>query len=154
MQSSPKVIALFIGPTENGPVTQVDSVEAVAGSGLVGDRYFRGTYPEDRWEPKVEVTIFSSEKLAAAAKEAGIEVTPQDMRRNVYTEGVDVDALIGKRFNIGEVELEGIKANPPCRHLQELAGKKLLVKPLMEGGGIRARITVSGTIKIGDQIQV
>lgn len=151
-QQHPSVVALFIGPQEQGPVKEVDEVEAVAGAGLVGDRYFKGVYPADRWEPKVEITLFSSEKLAEARESTGIDITPEDMRRNVYTQGVNLDSLIGRRFTVGEVTLEGIKANPPCRHLQEMAGKKLLVKPLMDGGGIRARIVVSGTIRAGDPI--
>ncbi len=150
-----KVVAIFIGPHRSEPVQKVPEVQAVAGGGLVGDRYFQdGDIPEDQREPKREVTIFSTEAIGRANLEAGIDVTPEDLRRNLFTEGIELDPLIGQRFAIGEVELEGVKTNAPCRHLQELANKKLLVKQLMHGGGIRARILRSGTIREGDSISL
>lgn len=38
-------------------------------------------------------------------------------RRNIVTEGVDLNALVGKRFRIGDALLEGIEPCDPCANL-------------------------------------
>lgn len=146
------VVAIYIGPRRSEPVRRVAEVEAVAGSGLVGDRYFQPLETPVR-ETKREVTLFRTEAIDLANLNAETSITPDDLRRNLFTEGIDLDPLIGRRFRVGEVELEGIKTNAPCRHLQEMVGKKLLIDELIHSGGIRARIVVSGTIREGDAVE-
>lgn len=150
MSTSPEVVGLFRGALETGPIETVDELEAVAGAGIVGDRYFN----DPRNEPKREITLFESEEIERANAELGLDVTAEDMRRNVMTRGIELGPLVGRRFFVGEVEIEGIKLNPPCAHLQQLAGKKLLVKDFMKSGGIRARIVSTGSIRVGDPVEV
>jgi MOSC domain-containing protein YiiM len=64
-----------------------------------------------------------------------------------------LNELLGQRFSIGEVVLEGVKDCPPCEHLEGLVGKPVL-KPLVERGGLRARILQGGTIRVGDEVQL
>lgn len=143
------VDSIYIGPEPSGPMNAVDSVKAVAGRGLEGDRYFRtGEKPGD---PTEEITLVEIEPIEAAPAEHGLELVPADMRRNVVTRGVKLGDLIGKTFRVGEVKLEALEDNPPCKHLQKLAGKPLL-KPMIEVGGVRARILETGTIRPGDNI--
>ena len=146
-----KVEALFIGPEEGGPITGVESVSAVAGRGLEGDRYFHSG--EGEHDPTLEITLVEIEPLEEAPTKHDLDVQPIDMRRNVVTRGVTLRDLIGKEFNVGEVRVEGLEDNPPCRHLSSLAGKDLL-KALIENGGIRGRIVRSGTIRAGDSIEL
>jgi MOSC domain-containing protein YiiM len=148
-----RVVEIFIGPEEGGPVSAQETVTAVAGAGLEGDRYFQGDRPVEQRDPTLEITLVGIEGIRTAAEESGLDITPADVRRNIVTEGVDVQALIGKRFWVGDVEVEGLKDNPPCAHLQKMAGKQLL-KPLMGRAGIRGRIVGSGTIKQGDAIRL
>lgn len=144
-----KVEALFIGPEEGGPITGVESVNAVAGRGLEGDRYYYSGDGEH--DPTLEITLVEIEPLENAPDRHGLDVEPIDMRRNVVTRGVTLRDLIGKQFTVGEVRVEGLEDNPPCRHLSKLAGKDLL-KPLIENGGIRGRIVSGGTIRPGDAV--
>lgn len=144
-----RVDAIYIGPEDEGPMHKVPAVEAVAGRGLRGDRYFQ---PADGGDPTEEVTLVALEGIEAAAAESGLDITPEDTRRNLVTFGVELDELIGKRFVVGEVELEGLEPNPPCRHLVQITGKDLL-KPLIERGGIRARIHKGGTVHEGDALR-
>lgn len=144
-----KVESLFIGPEEGGPVTGVDSVSAVAGHGLEGDRYFYSG--KGKHDPTLEITLVQIEPLENAPAE--LDVKPIEMRRNIVTRGVTLRDLIGKEFDVGEVRIEALEDNPPCRRLSRLAGKALL-KPLIEFGGIRGRIVRSGTIRPGDAIVV
>jgi MOSC domain-containing protein YiiM len=144
-----KVDAIYIGPVDEGPMNSVASVNAVAGRGLEGDRYFRsGDEPGD---PTEEVTLIEAEPIENAPRDHELDIEPADMRRNIVTRGVVLRDLIGKTFSVGPVTLEGLEDNPPCKHLQKLAGKPLL-KPMIEKGGIRARIVEGGTIKPGDAV--
>lgn len=148
-----EVAALYIGPEPEGPMKQVESVTAIAGRGLEGDRYFQddAISPAER-DPTIEVTLIETEGIDAARAESGIDILPEDSRRNVHTRGIRLDELLGKRFLVGEVEFEGLKPNPPCAHLQRLAGKRLL-EPMIERGGIRARVLSSGMINEGDAVR-
>jgi MOSC domain-containing protein YiiM len=145
-----RVTRIFIGPEESGSIQEIAEVEAVAGKGLVGDRYFQDS--DGAHDPALEVTLFSAEGLEAGRTESGLDIGAEDMRRNLMTEGVLLSDLLGRRFSAGEVVLEGLEENPPCAHLQRLAGKPLL-KPLIGRAGIRARIVSGGTIRAGDEIR-
>lgn len=144
-----RVDSIYIATEKGAPVELVQSVRAVAGAGLEGDRYF---HPSDEpGDPTEEITLVEVEPLEDAPRAHGLQVDPADMRRNIVTRGVVLRDLVGKEFTVGEVRLEGLEDNPPCRRLQKLAGKPLL-KPLIENGGIRARIVEGGTIRAGDPI--
>lgn len=149
-----EVAAIYIGPEAKQPMTAVESVTAVAGRGLEGDRYFyqRGsTSHKDRIEPKQNITLIESEAIEAAAATYSVELTPADSRRNVVTRGVALNHLVGKEFTVGETRLRGIKLNEPCRHLAAVAGKPM-IKLLRHRGGLRAEIVVGGRIAVGDEI--
>jgi MOSC domain-containing protein YiiM len=145
-----RIARIFIGPQESGAIQEVAEVEAVAGKGLRGDRYFYDGHQAH--DPAREVTLFAAEGLEAGRAASGLDIGADDMRRNLMTEGVQLADLLGRRFSAGEVVFEGLENNPPCAHLQQLAGKPLL-KLMIENGGIRARIVTGGTIRAGDEIQ-
>jgi MOSC domain-containing protein YiiM len=145
-----RVEGIYIGPEPGGPISAVDVVEAVVGRGLKGDRYFRA---DEMGDPSEEVTLFSVEDLRAAQAEAEEPIDPTDLRRNLMTSGVPLRSLLGARFRIGGAVFEGLDDNPPCAHLQRLAGKPLL-RPLARRGGIRAQILEGGRIHSGDIIEV
>lgn len=143
------MVEIYVGPQPEGPVQRVDEVRAVAGRGLEGDRYFQ---PIENGVPDKEITLIESEAIAAAAEESGVDIQPPDARRNIVTAGVRLDDLVGRTFAVGDVEVEAIEPNPPCNHLQQLAGKPLL-RPLARRGGVRGRIVSDGMIRAGDPIR-
>jgi len=140
--------AVFIGGQRGGPVHRIAAVEAVAGSGLVGDRYFA----EVDHDPLDEITLFAREDVQNARNDSGIAIDETDLRRNVLTTGVDLAALVGATIRVGEVVVDALTDNPPCAHLQRLAGKPIL-KPLVGRGGLRGRIVRGGVIREGDQVE-
>jgi MOSC domain-containing protein YiiM len=146
------VVEINIGPEFEEPMSPVDEVRAVAGRGLEGDRYFQdeGTPSEERI-PANEITLIESEAIEAAQRDRGADFSARDTRRNVVTQGVSLNDVLGRTFRVGEAELEGLEKNPPCAHLDRISNKKIL-KPLIDGGGIRARIVKSGTIRRGDEV--
>ncbi len=145
-----RVTALYLSPEATVLPHLVDEAEALAHRGLVGDRYFEGCGTFTDWEPKGpgrELTLIEGEVLAE------IDLSAAEARRNIVTEGVRLNDLVGKRFRIGDLLIEGIRLCPPCAHLDKVTGRGLL-KPLADRGGLRADILTDGVIRVGDEIDV
>lgn len=150
-----QVEAIYIAPGASAPMQSLSEVEAVMGAGLTGDRYWvrAGFYSaRPTAEGAREVTLFEAEVLDLLAREHGIALSPAEHRRNLTTRGVRLNDLLGQRFRVGEVLLEGVLDCPPCDHLEGLVGKPVL-RPLVGRGGLRARILQGGTISVGDRIE-
>ena len=143
------VVAIFTAPKKHAPLVSLDEVNAVAGCGLEGDRYFD---PEGWDEPKREITLVEIEAIDAANRDYDLGLAPEDMRRQIVTKGVALNHLIDREFALGDVRCRGIKLNEPCNHLRKLADKPL-IKPMIHRGGLRAQILESGTIRVGDPIR-
>lgn len=147
------VVDIIIGSEELGPVHSVGEVEAVAGLGLKGDRYYERERKSTKdHDPSVEITLVELEGIEAAREESGLDITIEDLRRNIVTTGIDLDPLVGRRFYLGDALVEALDLNPPCRRLARIAGKPLL-KPLIGKAGIRGRVVEGGVIKKGDAIR-
>ena len=143
-----RVEAIFI-TDRHGEVPQpVDRVRAVAGGGLVGNRYFHadGDAPSG-----VAVTLVAAEAVEAFVDETGIEITAAETRRNVLTRGIDVNALVGKRFRIGDVECIGVELCEPCADLEAMT-KPGVIKGLVHRAGLNADVLNDGEIAVGDAV--
>src|SRR5438128_10201910 len=147
-----EVVSIHIAPKAEDPMRSIQSVRAIAGRGLEGDRYFRasGTY-SDRPGPAREITLIESEAIAAMARDNELAVSPGDARRNVVTRGVPLNHLVGEEFLVGGVRLRGIRLCEPCSHLEGLTGRGVLAG-LVHRGGRRARILIGGEVRVGDPI--
>src|ERR1051326_1047550 len=75
-----------------------------AGKGLLGNRY----YFDGGAKPGQALTLIAAEALEAMAAEHGIEITAAESRGNVLPRGVDLNALVGKRFRVGSVGCAGV----------------------------------------------
>jgi nucleoside-diphosphate-sugar epimerase len=154
--SMPTVEAICIARAASAAMESLPAVEAIAGEGLVGDRYLEqvGFYSPRPTDPGArEVTLFEAESLDWLRTEHGITLSSSEHRRNLTTRGVRLDDLLGRQFRVGEVLLEGVKDCPPCEHLEALVRKPVL-KPLVNRGGLRARVIEGGTIRVGDAVVV
>jgi MOSC domain-containing protein YiiM len=69
-------------------------------------------------------------------------------RRNVLTRGIDVNALVGRTFRIGDVLCAGRRLCEPCAHLERLSGPGVL-RPLIHRGGLRVDVLTDGEIRLG-----
>jgi MOSC domain-containing protein YiiM len=127
-----------IGPSE--ALTPVESVTAVAGKGLVGDRHFT-----DNPGPGNALTLIEAEVLE------DVGLTGAQSRRQVVVRGVRLGDLIGKRFRVGDVECLGVEICEPCSHLQELT-RPGIIKDLIHRGGLNADILSGGMINVGDEV--
>jgi MOSC domain-containing protein YiiM len=64
---------------------------------------------------------------------------------------VDLNALVGRRFRLGEVELRGDRLCEPCATLRDRTG---VFRELVGRGGLRADVLVAGEFAPGDEIEV
>ena len=141
------VEGIFIAPDPGALPEPVDSVRALAGRGLEGNRYF---FDADA-PPGRALTLIAAEAVEAMEHEHGISLEARATRRNVVTRGVDVNSLVGKRFRIGGVECEGVELCEPCTHLESLT-KPGILKGLVHRGGLNADILGDGEISVGDAV--
>jgi MOSC domain-containing protein YiiM len=142
----------YFGRPKDGPgghaTVDVAEVEAVAGQGLVGDRYFGVAAHYD-----AQVTFVSWEVFHALQAEFGRDDwSAVLMRRNIVIEGVPLNQLIGLAFSLDfgdhQVEFLGAKHCAPCAWMDFMLAPGAQ-KFLRGRGGLRARITGSGTIVRG-----
>jgi MOSC domain-containing protein YiiM len=138
---------IVIAAEKEGAVELVSEAEAIAGRGLVGDRYAdgRGTFSNPHGLGH-ELTLIESEEAER------IELPPESARRNLVTRGIDLNALVGKTFTVGEVTCAGRRLCEPCAHLQRLTEPGIMRK-LAHKGGLRADILEGGRIAVGDEIR-
>lgn len=131
-----------------------DAVRAVPGRGLEGDRYFTGigTFSPDPMKPDFELTLIEQEQIDAFVRNSGIAFTAADARRNVVTSGVDLNALAGREFYVGEVRVRGIRLCEPCNYLAKITRPEVL-RGLVRRGGLRAQILTEGVIRSGDVVR-
>jgi MOSC domain-containing protein YiiM len=127
----------------------IAEVRAIPGRGLEGDRYHReaGTFSR-KGEPAQEVTLVELEAVVAAARDRGFEIEPGALRRNLVTEGVPLNHLVGREFRVGDVVLRGLRLCEPCTHLQRLT-RDGVVAAYVHRGGLRAQIVTGGLVRVG-----
>ena len=144
---------IWLTPTAAAPMRRVASARLLAGRGLEGDRYALGggtwaQYPD----LEKQLTLIDAADVAAVAAEVGVSLTPGDTRRNLVTAGVDLPALVGRWFAVGDALLFGVKRCPPCTHLERLTGARL-VKAMVHRGGINAAVFVGAVIAPGAPVR-
>jgi len=141
---------IHIASAEGGPMRSVSEIEAIAGVGLIGDRYATSQHDED-YDGGQDLTLVEAESLERLAAEDGIKLEPGATRRNVTTRGISLNDLVGKTFSVGAVMARGIELCEPCNHLQTMVGRPIL-RPLAHRAGLRAQLLSSGTIRVGDSV--
>jgi len=148
------VAGLAVASAAEAPMQLVGSAVAMAGRGLEGDRYAAGAgtfSPRADRRPGYDLTLMAAEVLDELTA-AGQVLDFAGTRRNVLTRGIDVNALVGRTFRIGDVLCEGRRPCEPCAHLERLSGPGVL-RPLIHRGGLRADIRTDGEIRLGAPIE-
>jgi MOSC domain-containing protein YiiM len=140
------VEAIFIAAKRGERPSEVESVQAVAGKGLEGNRYFGTGRPEQ------ELTLIEAEQLERVAAEDGLEIDTAATGRNILTRGVDLNALVGKRFRVGTAECRGIHLCEPCKTMEARTAPGA-IKALVHRAGLNAEILVGGELRPGDGIE-
>jgi MOSC domain-containing protein YiiM len=142
-----KVQWIGLRPARRAPVHSVSQVQAITDMGLEGDRY-RGQ------GGKRQVTLIQHEHLSAIASMLGQNeaIDPALLRRNIVVSGVNLLALKGKTFRVGEAVFEYTGLCHPCSRMEEIFGDGGY-NAVRGHGGINAKVIHSGKIALGDQVQ-
>jgi MOSC domain len=150
------VEAIVVAADAEADLVRVDHATVAAGRGLRGDRYFdgRGTFSNAHGRGH-DLTLIEAEVLDALTLPEG-RLAAEEARRNVVTRGIDLNALVGRRFRIGDVECFGQRLCEPCAHLERLtarAGKPGTLRALIHRGGLRADALTDGEIRVGNPVE-
>ena len=143
-----KVLKLGITKNNNKKIDEVESIEVIANKGIIGDRHFK-----DYNDPFCQLSLIESENIDYYNTKYNLNIPYVDFRRNIITKGIRLNDLIGKKFLIGNVKVEGLDLCRPCRHLTEMLNQKNILKEFLRKGGLRCQILSSSKIVIGDEIK-
>ena len=118
------------------------------GKGLINDAHFKKNN-----DKRCQITLIEIENIKHYNKISGTNIQAVNFRRNIVTEGIKLNALVGSEFFIGEVKVKAHDLCRPCKYLQESLNQKNLVKELLRKGGLRCEILTNGKIFVGDEIK-
>ena len=142
-----KVILIGISKDHSSPIINVQSVQAIKGKGLVGEKHFK-----ENNKKRSQITLIEIENINHYNKITGTQIPAINFLRNIVTEGIRLNVLVGKEFFIGKIKVRGHDLCRPCKNLQESFQQKNTVKELLHTGGLRCEILSSGKICVDDQI--
>jgi len=142
-----KVLEIGISENKSNKIVNVNDVDAIKGKGLVGEKHFK----EDN-KKRCQITLIEIENINYYNKITGTTIPAINFLRNIVTEGIQLNVLVGKEFFIGTVKVKAHDLCRPCRYLQESLQQKNTVKELFHTGGLRCEILSSGKICVDDQI--
>ena len=141
-----KVEWIGLRPARDEAMIATGTVQAIAGAGLVGDRYKGGS-------GKRGITLIQAEHLPAiAALAQRPDLTPALLRRNVVVSGIPLIALKQPRFRIGTAVFEGTEECDPCSRMEDALGPGGY-NAMRGHGGLCARIVEGGTFGLGDALE-
>ena len=144
-----EVYKIGISNKNNQEIKEVNSINVLANKGVVGDRHF-----QEFNDPYNQLSLIESENIDYYNIKYGLKIPYLDFRRNIVTKGIKLNDLVGKKFHIGNVELEGIDLCRPCRHLSEVLNQDNIIKEFLRRGGLRCQILTSSSIEVGSKIEV
>ena len=143
-----KVVEIGIANIKGNQIQKVNKVEALKGKGLKNDR----KYSENN-QKKRQVTLIEIENINHFNNISNTNIHPVDFRRNIITENVRLNELVGKEFFVGNIKLKGHDLCRPCKYLQDKLKQNNFVKEFLHTGGLRCEILTSGKINVGDMIK-
>ena len=143
-----KVFEIAITQNFKGKMETVNNINVIAGKGIMGDRYFK-----ENNDKKNQITLIEKENIDYFNKLNNTGIKSVEFRRNIITEEVRLNELVGKVFSLGNVKLKGIDLCRPCKNLQETLKQKNLIKEFLRKGGLRCEIIKDGKISVGDEIK-
>ena len=144
-----EVFKIGITDKNNQQIKEVNSINVLANKGILGDRHF-----QEFNDPFNQLSLIESENIDYYNTKYGLNIPYKDFRRNIITKGVKLNDLVGKKFQIGDVKVEGIDLCRPCRHLCEVLNQDNIIKEFLRRGGLRCQILSSSSIEVGNKIKI
>ena len=120
-----EVLKLGVTENSNQKIKEVKTISVLANKGIIGDRHF-----QEINDPYNQISLIESESIDNYNIKFGLNISYIDFRRNVITKGVRLNDLVGKKFKVGTVVLEGIDLCRPCKHLSENLNQNNIIKKM------------------------
>lgn len=138
-----RVTWIGLAPARRAPIQVVDSARLVAGQGLVGDHHTGRNR---------QLTLIMAEHLPVIAALVGLDaVAPEQTRRNIVVEGINLVALKGSPFRVGTALCEHTGPCTPCAFMEQTFGSGAL-NAMRGHGGICCRVLEDGDVAVGDPV--
>ena len=147
MKKVSKVFKIGISKDDGQKINEISEIEALSGKGILGDRHFR-----DNNDHKGQITLIEKENIDYYNNKYKTKIPYIDFRRNIVTEGIELNSLIKKEIEIGTIKILPYQLCTPCLHLEQMLNAKNILKEFPRKGGLRCEVLVSGKVKIGDKI--
>jgi MOSC domain-containing protein YiiM len=147
-----RLLGIYLASKAEEMPRSVERARVTAGRGLEGDRYAAGAGTFSDYPGKRDLTLIETEALAAYEQESGKKLSAAESRRNLLTEGVRLNDLVGRIFHVGAVRMRGLRLSEPCTHLARLTHPEAL-PGLVHRGGLIAEALNDGELRVGDEIK-
>lgn len=148
------VLRIYTTSEAGAPLSGNEAATLEAGRGIVGDRYHDGSgtfWKKLQKTADFEVTLIEKEEIDCFNAEESEPLHDGAFRRNIVTQSVRLNDLVGRRFSVGDAVLEGVRLCEPCAYLAKKLGPAVLER-MVHRAGLRARILRSGRVRAGDDI--
>ena len=143
-----KVIGIAISEKPKGAIRSVNNVKAIAGKGLVNEYHFKNNN-----DKRCQITLIEIENINYYNHKYGVSIPSIDFRRNIITEGIQLNELVGSEFSIGKVKVKAHDLCRPYKYLQESLKQKNIIREFLQKGGLRCEILTDGEIFVDDKIK-
>jgi hypothetical protein len=155
--------AIYLAATAGAMMQATEHAKIKADSGIEGDRYSLGVGAYSKVEPAkvrhISLIALSGIETANEWLKAGDEPTfnASETRRNIVLKGItaeELNSLVGKQFQLGNIQLLGTELCTPCERPAQLMCKPSFMEAFERRGGIRAKVLNSGTLTVGDKLLI
>mgnify|MGYP000176825309 CR=1 FL=1 len=144
-----EVFKIGITKSNDQSIKEVKQISLLAGKGILGDLHFH-----EYNDARKQLTLIESENIDYYNNKFKTNYSYIDFRRNVVTQGIQLNELVGKKLLIGNVEVQGHDLCRPCKHLEKTLKGQDIIKEFLRRGGLRCEIIKLGNVNIGDEIKV
>ena len=149
MKKNSKVFKIGICKKNSQRIDEINEIEVLSQKGILGDRRFH-----EHKDHKGQITLIEKENIDYYNDKYKTKIPYIDFRRNIVTEGIELNGLIQKEIKIGDIKILPYELCRPCSHLEQMVNGKHIIKEFLKRGGLRCEVLVSGTVKIGDEIKI
>ena len=149
MNKISKVFKIGICKKNSQKIDEISEIEVLSAKGILGDRHFH-----DYNNNKGQITLIEKENIDYYNNKYKSKIPYTDFRRNIVTEGIELNSLVKKEIEIGKIKNIPYQLCKPCLHLERMVSGKDIIKEFLRRGGLRCEVLVSGKVKIGDKIKI